>query len=444
MSTVSGYGFAIVAAVMFGVQYLPVKKYEIFDGTTFQWFMCNGILLVGSAMSMVNCGLTQEGDVNIEINLLCMVGGVLWALSNYLVIPLVKLLGIGLGFGLYHFVNLIVGYCVGRFGMFGLKRLDPQAQNGLLICDLGCGILLLGFVIMVLVESSGGAEEPGSTVASITDSHSPLPSKVVQLATEDEEVLDEFRARYRRWRLGEANGAKHPIGYFVVRAVGVTQHRDFRFAGFGLYQQPQIEEELSFGGERKFAKRDTARTPAKSWARSVTEPPALTEPFLDDRSVSSESICQKLSGIILAIVSGTLCGLNNVPPSVYTQSHPNKGPFAPVFSQCLGIWLTSTLIYVVYSSIARLVKWPVPHSVIRPALVSGSIWAVGFGCMLGGIKGLGYSIGYTLDAVGPVVVSSTISIVVYKEIRGCRKLSLFAVSLSCQLLGVWLIAFFGV
>lgn len=63
------------------------------------------------------------------ISLLCMCGGALWALSNYIVIPLVKLLGIGLGFSLYHFVNLVVGYTVGRFGLFGLPRLKPKATG---------------------------------------------------------------------------------------------------------------------------------------------------------------------------------------------------------------------------------------------------------------------------------------------------------------------------
>eukprot|EP00438_Fugacium_kawagutii_P013064 Skav206020 [mRNA] locus=scaffold4083:30462:32270:+ [translate_table: standard] len=62
--------------------------------------------------------------------LLIVFGGALWALSNYLVLPLVKLLGIGLGFSLYHFVNLMVGYAVGRFEIFGMEKL----RGNLLVC----------------------------------------------------------------------------------------------------------------------------------------------------------------------------------------------------------------------------------------------------------------------------------------------------------------------
>lgn len=132
---------AASAAIAFGVQYTPVKKYEIYDGITFQWFMCSGILMVGFLSSIIfgDFGMEDEGC------LLIVSGGGLWALSNYLVLPLVKLLGIGLGFlavsswlctchrrfSLYHFVNLMVGYFVGRFGFFGMERLE----GNLTICD---------------------------------------------------------------------------------------------------------------------------------------------------------------------------------------------------------------------------------------------------------------------------------------------------------------------
>lgn len=111
MSQATGLLYALVAAVAFGIQYVPVRKYEIFEGTAFQWFMCNGILMVGFIIA------AASGELERGISPLVIFGGVLWALSNYLVLPLVKLLGIGLGFSLYHFVNLMVGYCIGRFGL---------------------------------------------------------------------------------------------------------------------------------------------------------------------------------------------------------------------------------------------------------------------------------------------------------------------------------------
>ena len=63
MATLEGLIYSLVAAVAFGVQYVPVKKYEIFDGTTFQWFMCNGILLVGTLVGIVT------GSAGLESNM---------------------------------------------------------------------------------------------------------------------------------------------------------------------------------------------------------------------------------------------------------------------------------------------------------------------------------------------------------------------------------------
>eukprot|EP00913_Durusdinium_trenchii_P020269 g19042.t1 len=222
------------AAVAYGVQYAPVKKYEIYDGITFQWFMCAGILMLRRVLLYLQCPWSmfsnpgfemlkkiaemvpedvtlvsarlsnfiplpenspmgkfwthevhagrlidftkyrapmlflEDGQIiAVRVNiahmeedclrrevvrlwsdvprnsstgfvlgndnecLLIVFGGALWALSNYLVLPLVKLLGIGLGFSLYHFVNLMVGYVVGRFGFFQMERL----KGDLMVCD---------------------------------------------------------------------------------------------------------------------------------------------------------------------------------------------------------------------------------------------------------------------------------------------------------------------
>ncbi|CAK0877736.1 unnamed protein product, partial [Prorocentrum cordatum] len=154
-------------------------------------------------------------------------------------------------------------------------------------------------------------------------------------------------------------------------------------------------------------------------------------------------LLNRLVGVVLAIVGGGLCGVQSVPATLYNAEHPGNRPTAVVLPQCFGIWVASTAIYNVYASLARLAGVPVPHAVIRPAYFSGCIWALGFACMIGGIHELGYSIGYTLDAVGPIVVSSLISVFVFREITGEKQLKLFACAFLCQLVGVVLIAAFG-
>ncbi|CAK9033173.1 unnamed protein product, partial [Durusdinium trenchii] len=60
-----------------------------------------------------------------------------------------------------------------------------------------------------------------------------------------------------------------------------------------------------------------------------------------------------------------------------------------------------------------------------------------------GISILGFSIGYTLDAVGPIVVASMLSIFVFKEMTQGKQLMLYWGSFTLQLAGVLLMTFFS-
>lgn len=336
MASALGLLLAFGAALAFGVQYVPVKTHEIFDGITFQWFMCNGILMVGVLLSMF------FGELGKAFSLRIVFGGMLWALSNYAVLPLVKLLGIGIGFSLYHFVNLVCGYITGRFGLFGMRRM----AGDLPLCDFGCVLILISFVIMIFVEDDIGK-----------------PS------------------------LPRAQGLSGSPLLFDH----IDQDRQ---AGKPVHEGPQ------------------------GWR-------------------------QRMLGVALALLAGGLAGIQAVPAALHNQDHPEESSTAAIFPQTLGIWISSSMIYLVYSSIARLQGWDVPHSSIRPAYLSGAIWAAGFALMIGGIKQLGYGLGYTLDAVGPIVVASFLSIFVFKEISGKKALTLYLGSFICQLIGVILITRYG-
>eukprot|EP00929_Paragymnodinium_shiwhaense_P033786 TRINITY_DN18494_c0_g1_i2.p1 TRINITY_DN18494_c0_g1~~TRINITY_DN18494_c0_g1_i2.p1 ORF type:complete len:425 (+),score=56.74 TRINITY_DN18494_c0_g1_i2:238-1512(+) len=420
--------------------------------------MCNGVLMVATVLTVAT------GDIEKGASPLCMMGGALWALSNYLVIPLVKLLGIGLGFALYHFINLVVGYGVGRLGLFGLPRLETSLPHGLLMCDIGCLILLIGFVIMIFVENDdhGGkhstSEKRGNN--SVCVDETVLGPPVRRVSSEGEELTD-FRRQYRKWRLGEAKGARHTVGRFVIRAV--SQRRVHSFGNFGVFGTleegaPETaassplaaaaadhHEALDFSAERGIARGRADSRNSPTLQRSLTEPllPSYGSRIPHKKAEAKRKCLQRLVGVALALGGGGLCGVNNIPSALYALEHPDVQPYSAVFSQCLGIWLASSAIYLIYSCLAWFAGWKVPHSAIRPPYISGCIWCVGLTCMLSGIKGLGYSVGYTLDAVGPVIVSSMLSVAVYKEIQPGPQLIYFSISLLCQVVGVVLIALYG-
>ena len=444
MERLFGLLCALGAAVAFGIQYVPVKKYEIFDGVTFQWFMCGGIMMVGFLCSLIfgDFGMSDREDA-----LLIIKGGALWALSNYLVLPLVKLLGIGLGFSLYHFVNLVVGYNIGRFGIFGMEKLEGNVQ----ICDIGCCLVLLSFILMVFVEEGDHVqhtEEPGTAMPDLPQRH------LSSVSAENDQV---FREKYSRWREDHVTGrhrsvmetASSVLVSYSTAEMGGQLHA---VGGFSVLQPPRLVPMREDGGESRSDPENAGRIVEHSEALDE-EPGTMSGPMSRASSAAVQSFLQaaeasaepasvagragrKVAGVLLALLGGGFTGVQSVPASLYNQRHKNAPATNVVFPQCLGIYICSSAIYLIYSAAAKLAGWRVPHSPIRPAYLSGCVWAVGFTFMITGISSLGFSIGYTLDAVGPIVIASLLSIFVFKEITDRKQLILYGVAFTLQVVGV--------
>lgn len=440
MTSFVGLAAALGAAFAFGVQYVPVKKYEIYDGTTFQWFMCSGILFVGMLVALA------DGINECPLQVIC--GGVLFAISNYLVLPVVKILGIGLGFSMYHFVNMAVAYCVGRFGLFGIPPSVEVFQGSLFLCDVGFVLVLASFVGLLFVE-----QEHSTTF----DLKQPLPPPVV------EGIDEQYRAMYRRWRLGESRGATDLPVFSLdddLEFIRVNVGQQFSVGGWGVFGAPSPALPPLVDNENN----ETRAQPSNLQEQHIPSRPgqnaspnvsmcierAQSEPIEGtpaspgmQRPWSTTARRSKLLGVVLAVLTGALTGIQSVPATLFNHAHPETPATAVVLPQCFGIWLASTCIYLLYSSFARWRRWRVPHAVIRPAFFSGCIWASGWCMMILGILKLGFTAGYTIDAVGPIIVSSILSIFVFKEITGRRQLALYVLVEVVQLIGVVLIAGFS-
>jgi len=166
------------------------------------------------------------------------------------------------------------------------------------------------------------------------------------------------------------------------------------------------------------------------------------------KSLSTEDsprsrVLLRLGGIFLAICAGGLCGVQGVPGALHVQKYPDQPAIAVVFPQCVGIWVASSAIYLAYSTFADWQGWEVNNCVIRPAYFAGCIWTTGFVFLTLGVRELGFSICYTIDAVVPIAIAGLMSVFVFKEIEGTRSLMLFACAFVLQAVGVSLIAGFG-
>eukprot|EP01099_Mayorella_cantabrigiensis_P006594 TRINITY_DN5546_c0_g2_i1.p1 TRINITY_DN5546_c0_g2~~TRINITY_DN5546_c0_g2_i1.p1 ORF type:complete len:348 (-),score=55.16 TRINITY_DN5546_c0_g2_i1:63-1106(-) len=113
-----GYGAVLVAIVMFGSNFVPAKKFDTGDGMFFQWVMCSGIWSLGLIVNLATS--------NPRFHPLAMLGGWFWATGNIATVPIIRMIGLGLGLLLWGNSNLIMGWASSRFGLFGLDSHPPD------------------------------------------------------------------------------------------------------------------------------------------------------------------------------------------------------------------------------------------------------------------------------------------------------------------------------
>jgi len=148
---------------------------------------------------------------------------------------------------------------------------------------------------------------------------------------------------------------------------------------------------------------------------------------------------QPVVGCLLAVFSGILYGVNIVPMKLWSQNQdPQPKPLAFVLSQFMGIYLFSTFVYIIYN----LVKRPpqiFPEGIL-PSFISGAMWGIAQCGLMMATQILGFTVGFPIGSTGPLVVSSFISVVFFREIRGAKNLSLLFLSFALLGAGVALLS----
>jgi len=131
-----GYVCAFISVFFFGTNYLPVKAYDTGDGVFFQWVLCVGVWLVGMVVQLVRGAAFEP---------LAMVGGMMWCLGNTLTVPIIQMIGLGVGMCIWGTACLVMGWASGRFGFLGVNQqaVANQAMNicGLLLCVASMGLM---------------------------------------------------------------------------------------------------------------------------------------------------------------------------------------------------------------------------------------------------------------------------------------------------------------
>ncbi|XP_029917192.1 transmembrane protein 144b isoform X2 [Myripristis murdjan] len=138
------YGIAanVVAVLLYGSNFVPVKRIETGDGMFFQWVNCAAIWVVA-----------KFGDLMLhspKFHPFAMLGGVIWATGNITVVPIVKAIGLGLGILIWGSSSLLMGWASSRFGWFGITAQDVSRP---ILNYCGAGLCLLSGLIFFFVKT---------------------------------------------------------------------------------------------------------------------------------------------------------------------------------------------------------------------------------------------------------------------------------------------------
>ncbi|XP_054453803.1 transmembrane protein 144b [Anoplopoma fimbria] len=137
------YGIAanVVAALLYGSNFVPLKRIETGDGMFFQWVFCAAIWIV----SMIADLILQSP----KFYPFAMLGGAIWATGNITAVPIVKSIGLSLGSVIWGSSSMLMGWASSRFGWFG--NVQDVSRPVLNYC--GAGLCLLSGLIFFLVKT---------------------------------------------------------------------------------------------------------------------------------------------------------------------------------------------------------------------------------------------------------------------------------------------------
>ncbi|XP_063494400.1 transmembrane protein 144 isoform X3 [Symphalangus syndactylus] len=162
-----GYISCFVAILLFGSNFVPLKKFDTGDGMFLQWVLCAAIWLVALVVNLIlHCPKFWP---------FAMLGGCIWATGNIAVVPIIKTIGLGLGILIWGSFNALTGWASSRFGWFGL---DAEEVSNPLLNYIGAGLSVVSAFIFLFIKS----EIPNNTCSMDT---TPLITEHVINTTQD-------------------------------------------------------------------------------------------------------------------------------------------------------------------------------------------------------------------------------------------------------------------
>lgn len=379
-NTAIGLAGVVVAALFWGSNFTVVKKYDMpSDGIHFSFLMSIGILFAG-ILTLLSSPLI-DGDFEVMWCPLGVLGGAMWAMGNFLTVPIVQRTGLGIGLAMWGGTNMIVAFVVGALGLEGIGINLPKEQ----LTHPVCGLTGVVFALSALVVFS-----------QVKTRVNPLSNDIPQ--DQQEALLS------NTWNNTE-----------------------------------EAEENPTPPETEVLGTSTTETTPCSTLRRRWFE---VEEPTAGGHNVATNQLEEGESnvaaGIAMAVIAGSLYGFMFVPLQIWKSKVTGKAQifghdlpsdmqlaFRFYFSQFSGIFLLNMTVFLVYCGTTQNRPKLVPSNAFMPSILCGALWSVGCAAALLATTELGNAVGFPLVLNGSFLVNSAWSVFVYREIEGKRNLQLF-------------------
>ncbi|GMS88935.1 hypothetical protein PENTCL1PPCAC_11110, partial [Pristionchus entomophagus] len=163
-------------------------------------------------------------------------------------------------------------------------------------------------------------------------------------------------------------------------------------------------------------------------------------PLIDPISTRGGGRAKKrIIAFITALVAGVFYGLTFV-PVIYIQDNPEKFPNAStaglpyVFSHYCGIFLTSTVIFIVYIAFT-LNKPQVNPLIVGPSLAAGFMWGIAQAAWFIANENLSQAVSFPIIGMLPGALSALWSVFYFREIRGAKNLRILSIAIGVTTAG---------
>jgi len=220
------------------------------------------------------------------------------------------------------------------------------------------------------------------------------------------------------------------------------------FGLFGMNKEVVAHPALNYLGVTFACLSVVVMIGVKTEVKSKVDPPAKSAGYssVNDYDVSNpenDSWVEKLSlaqrrvfGLVLAVVSGLLYGVNFDPPT-YVMNHfkadgVSQNGLDYVFSHFTGIIVTSTCFLIVYCIIKRNKPVVFPNAIL-PGFICGFFWAIAQISWFFANGSLPLVVSFPIISTGPGMVASLWGIFAFAEIRGTRNYIVLCVAFACTI-----------